>query len=105
MRTHLIICLDGIDPEYLARSNVPTLDELGRKGWRTIGQGAMPSVTNVNNVSLVTGGPPSLHGITANYYFDRASGQPVYMESADFILAPTMFEKAAQHGRLSMVIT
>lgn len=65
----------------------------------------MPSVTNVNNVSLVTGGPPSLHGITANYYFDRAAGQAVYMESADFILAPTMFERASQQGRRSAVIT
>ncbi len=101
----LIICLDGIGPEYLAASHTPTFDELGRRGWRTIGQGAMPSVTNVNNVSIVTGGPPALHGITANYYFDRAAGQSVYMESADFILAPTMFEKAAQHDRRSAVIT
>jgi len=105
MLTRLIICLDGIDPEYLAASNAPTLDELGRRGWRTIGQGAMPSVTNVNNASIVTSGPPALHGITANYYFDRATNQSVYMESADFILAPTMFERATQHGRNSMVIT
>ncbi len=105
MRTHLVICLDGIGPEYLAASHTPTFDELGRRGWRTIGQGAMPSVTNVNNVSMVTGGPPALHGITANYYFDRATGQSVYMESADFILAPTIFERATRHGRNSMVIT
>jgi phosphonoacetate hydrolase len=105
MRTRLIICLDGIGPDYLAASQTPTFDELGRRGWFTIGQGAMPSVTNVNNVSIVTGGPPALHGITANYYFDRATGRSVYMESADFILTPTMFEKAARHGRRSIVVT
>lgn len=105
MHTRLIICLDGIDPEYLEKSSMPTLDDLGRRGWRTLGQGAMPSVTNVNNVSLVTGGPPALHGITANYYYDRRTGQSVYMESAGFILAPTMFERASAHGRRSMVIT
>jgi len=60
MHTYLLICLDGIGPEYLAASRTPTLDELGRRGWRTIGQGAMPAVTNVNNVSLVTGGPASI---------------------------------------------
>jgi phosphonoacetate hydrolase len=105
MHTYLLICLDGIGPEYLAASHTPALDELGRRGWRTIGQGAMPAVTNVNNVSLVTGGPPALHGITANYYFDRVTRQSVYMESADFILAPTIFERAAQHGRHSTVVT
>lgn len=105
MRTYLLICLDGIDPEYLAQSAAPTFDELGRRGWFTIGKGAMPSVTNVNNVSLVTGGPPALHGLTANYYFDRRTGQSVYMESADYLLAPTIFEKATRLGRRSMVIT
>lgn len=105
MLTHLCICLDGVGPEYLAAASTPTLDGLGQRGWRTIGLGAMPAVTNVNNVSIVTGGPPALHGITANFYYDRATGQSVYMESADFLLAPTIFERAAQHGRRSEVIT
>ena len=105
MHTYLLICLDGIGPEYLAASQTPTLDALGRRGWRTIGLGAMPAVTNVNNVSLVTGGPPALHGITANYYYDRVTRQSVYMESADYILAPTIFERAAQQGRRSAVVT
>jgi phosphonoacetate hydrolase len=65
----------------------------------------MPSVTNVNNVSIVTGGPPALHGITANYYFDRATKQSVYMESADFIRVPTIFERARNCGRRSAVVT
>ncbi len=105
MRTRLLICLDGIGPETLAAAHTPALDDLGRRGWRTTGQGAMPSVTNVNNVSIVTGGPSALHGITANFYFDRATGQSVFMESADFILAPTIFQQATEHGRRSIVVT
>jgi phosphonoacetate hydrolase len=105
MHTHLILCLDGIGPEYLAASQTPTLDALSRSGWRHIGLGAMPAVTNVNNVSIVTASPPAAHGITSNYYFDRATKQAVYMESADFILAPTLFERATQHGKRSVVVT
>jgi len=105
MFTHLIICLDGIGPDYLAHASVPALNELGRRGWRTIGQSAVPSVTNVNNVSILTAGPPALHGITANYYFDRARGRSVYMEAAEFILAPTIFEQATEAGRCSVLIT
>jgi phosphonoacetate hydrolase len=105
MRTHLILCLDGVGPDYLDLASVPTMNELSERGWRTIGQSAMPAVTNVNNVSIVTGGPPSLHGITANYYFDRATGRGVYMEAADFVLAPTIFETATRAGRRSALFT
>jgi phosphonoacetate hydrolase len=105
MQSHLIICLDGIGPDYLAHAPVPTMDELGRRGWRAVGQGAMPAVTNVNNVSIITGTPPAVHGITANYYHDRAGGRAVYMESPDFVLTPTIFERAADKGRRSALIT
>ncbi|HSR31438.1 MAG TPA: alkaline phosphatase family protein [Anaerolineae bacterium] len=105
MLTHLILCLDGISPDYLVHASVPTIDALGRQGWRTVGQSAMPAVTNVNNVSIITGGPPALHGITANYYRNRTTGQAIYMEAADFVLAPTIFEEATRAGRRSAVIT
>lgn len=105
MSTSLIICLDGVGPDYLRHAAVPTLDKLGRLGWRTVGDGAVPSVTNVNNVSIITGGPPALHGITTNYYLDRVRGTAVYMEEADFILAPTMFERATLTGHRSALIT
>lgn len=92
-------------PEYLAHACVPTHDELGRRGWRTVGQSAMPAVTNVNNVSIITGCPPALHGITANYYLDRAAGQGIYMEAADFVLMPTIFEQATRSGHRSALVT
>lgn len=105
MLTHLIVCLDGIGPDYLAHAAVPTLDELGRSGWRTVGQSAVPAVTNVNNVSILTGGPPALHGITANFYREGATGQTFYMETAEFIRAPTIFEEATRTGRRAALIT
>jgi phosphonoacetate hydrolase len=105
MCTHLIICLDGIGPDYLDHASVPTMDDLSRCGWRTVGQSAMPAVTNVNNVSIITGVPPARHGITANYYRSRDSGQAIYMEAADFVLVPTIFEEATRAGRRSALIT
>jgi phosphonoacetate hydrolase len=105
MLTRLIVCLDGVGPDYLERAAVSTLDELGRSGWHAVGQSAIPAVTNVNNVSIITGGPPALHGITANYYRDRLTGQAVYMEATEFILAPTIFEQATAAGRRSALLT
>ena len=59
----------------------------------------MPTVTNVNNVSLICGGPPALHGITANYFLNQETGEEVYMESGDFLLSPTLMEAGTAAGR------
>ena len=105
MRWHVIICLDGVSPDYLTPATTPSLDRLNESGWRVVGRSAMPSVTNVNNVSIVTASPPAVHGITTNYYYDRRSGRATYMESAEFVRAPTIFERAAEAGRRSALIT
>jgi phosphonoacetate hydrolase len=65
----------------------------------------MPSVTNVNNVSLVTGRYPESHGITSNYWLDRDHGGEHYMESAEYIRAETMFERAESMGMRSLLVT
>ena len=101
----IVICLDGCGPEYLAATATPNLDTLAGCGWRVDGQAAVPTVTNVNNVSIVTGVFPETHGITSNYYLDRELGEGVYMESADYLLAPTIFERLARRGLSSALLT
>ncbi len=71
MTTTIVIMIDGLDPEYLEVCPAPRLEELARSGFRLDVRGMMPSVTNVNNVSLVTGSYPETHGITSNYWLDR----------------------------------
>jgi len=100
----VIICLDGCGPEYLDAADTPNLDALAQWGWRVDGHAVVPTVTNVNNVSVVTGVFPETHGITSNYYLDRELGEGVYMESADYLLAPTMFERLAQRGLSSALL-
>lgn len=104
-RLAVVVCMDGCGPEYLAATDTPNLDALARCGWGVNGHAVVPTVTNVNNVSVVTGVFPEAHGITSNYYFDRELGQGVYMESADYLLAPTVFERLAQRGLSSALLT
>ena len=66
-----MIMIDDPDSEYLLVCLAPGLDEVARAGSRLNVRGMMPSVTNVNNVSLVTGSYPETHGITSNYWMDR----------------------------------
>jgi phosphonoacetate hydrolase len=65
----------------------------------------MPSFTNVNNASIVTGASPNLHGIVGNYFFDTASQKEVMMNSAVFLRAETIFPAAQRAGRRVAVVT
>jgi phosphonoacetate hydrolase len=97
-RTVLFICMDGCDPAYLKLSDVPNLKRMMDGGLYREGRSVMPSVTNVNNSSIATACFPKDHGITGNYYYDRASGKGTYMESPEFLLRSTIFEKARRAG-------
>jgi len=103
------ICLDGSADEYfdaaLLRGRMPNLARLAMQGARGMARGAMPSFTNVNNTSIVTGVPPCVHGIGGNYFLDPTSGQEVMMNSAAFLRCPTLFPAAAAAGRKVAVVT
>ena len=79
MTKKIIICLDGCGPEYLDQSETPHMDSLAREGFGTTGQAIIPSVTNVNNSTIVTASSPETHGITSNYFLDPSTGKEVYM--------------------------
>ena len=104
-RPIVIIMVDGFDPEYIQACNIPNIDEVCSRGFLKIGLSMMPSVTNVNNVSLVTGLYPESHGINCNYWLNSETGRETYMESADFILAETLFQKANRLGKHTLMVS
>jgi len=105
MKTQLIICLDGCSPEYITAADTPNLDAIARQGFHAVGRAALPTVTNVNNTTIITAHRPAVHGITCNYYRDRTDGSEFYMESAEFVLAPTLFQRLAARGRSTALLT
>ena len=103
--TTVVICVDGLDPEYLEACETPNLTRLGGMGFLKTGQCMMPSVTNVNNVSLVTAAYPDTHGISSNYRLVRETGEEIYMESGEYVLAETMFQRLERRGGKSALVT
>jgi phosphonoacetate hydrolase len=67
----VVVCVDGFDPEYLQRGVedgiLPNLAAMQAHGFHATAHCAMPSFTNPNNVSIITGSPVSIHGIVGNY--------------------------------------
>lgn len=108
-RPIVVICLDGTSDEYLdaalSRERMPNLHRLGLAGWRGLARAAMPTFTNVNNTSIVTGTPPSAHGIGGNFFLDPDTGQEVMMNSSRFVRRDTIFPAAQRAGRKVGVVT
>jgi phosphonoacetate hydrolase len=101
----VVIMFDGFGSDYFAESKMPVLGQWKREGIYKQVAGVMPSVTNANNASICCGAWPETHGIVANSYFDEKSGEELYVESADLVLAPTLFERAAKQGVKSALLS
>jgi phosphonoacetate hydrolase len=105
----VVICVDGCEPAYLTEAmrggHMPWLSQMLPHGTDTIGDCVVPSFTNPNNLSIVTGAPPSVHGICGNYLYDRESGQEVMMNDPKFLRAETILAAFSKAGAKVAVVT
>ncbi len=90
--------IDGFGTDYVMAQPMPALKQMMRTGLHCDVKAIMPTVTNVNNVSISCSALPFEHGLTGNSYYNEQTGEADYMESADFLLRPTISERAARHG-------
>lgn len=61
--------------------------------------GTVPSVTCTNNMSIITGAPASVHGISGNFYLDPATGEAVVMTGPELLRGETIFAQFARAGK------
>ena len=107
--TAIVICLDGSQKEYFEEASklnlTPNLDELKRTGENLLANSAIPSFTNPNNISIVTGRPSSVHGICGNFFYTPSTGEEVMMNDPMFLRAPTIFQKYYEQGAKIAIVT
>jgi len=105
----VVICCDGSEVDYtdeaMAAGLMPNLEKIIAKGESTMSKSVVPSFTNPNNLSIVTGRPPEVHGICGNYLIDPDTGKEVMMNDPKFLRAPTIFAKFQAEGAKIAVIT
>jgi phosphonoacetate hydrolase len=105
----VVVCVDGCEFDYLERAAAvgctPYLARLLREGSALRGDGVVPSFTNPNNLSIVTGVPPAVHGICGNYFYDRAADAEVMMNDPRYLRAGTVLAAFADAGAGVAVVT
>jgi phosphonoacetate hydrolase len=105
----VVICVDGCEPDYIAQAvsqaKMPTMKRWLAEGTALVADCVIPSFTNPNNLSIVTGAPPSVHGICGNYLYDAQTGTEVMMNDPKWLRAPTVLAALADAGQRVAVVT
>jgi phosphonoacetate hydrolase len=105
----VVICIDGCEFDYLERAAAsgatPYIARLlsGEAAFKA--DCVIPAFTNPNNVSIVTGVPPAVHGICGNYFFDRDADAEVMMNDPKYMRAETILAAFADAGAKVAVVT
>lgn len=109
LKPTVVVCIDGSEPGYIeaaiAKGLAPHFDRLMKTGASVFAKSVIPSFTNPNNMSIITGRPPAVHGIAGNYFYDRAAGAEVMMNDAKFLRAPTIMKAFHDAGARVAVVT
>jgi phosphonoacetate hydrolase len=108
-RPLVVVCVDGCEPDYvrqaIAAGAMPYLAAALPGGTERLADCVVPSFTNPNNLSIVTGVPPAVHGICGNYFFDREAGAEVMMNDPRYLRCGTILAAFAQDGARVAVVT
>jgi len=105
----VVVCIDGSEPAYtqqaIAAGKMPFTAKMLQSGADLRGKCVIPSFTNPNNLSIVTGVPPVVHGISGNYYLDRDRGEEVLMNDPALLTADTIFKAFQDQGARIAIVT
>jgi len=109
------LCIDGSQPAYdgapgyieeaVAAGVAPFFGSMMANGTSRLGDCVVPSFTNPNNLSIVTGRPPSVHGICGNFFYDPESNTEVMMNDPALMRAGTLFHAFQTAGAKIAAIT
>ncbi|HTL19317.1 MAG TPA: phosphonoacetate hydrolase [Steroidobacteraceae bacterium] len=108
-RPTVVVCVDGCEPDYIAQAvsarEMPWMKRVLAQGAAVIADCVIPSFTNPNNLSIVTGASPAVHGICGNYLYDAESGTELMMNDPKWLRAPTLLAALADAGCKVAVVT
>src|SRR5215813_9644331 len=105
----VVVCVDGCENDYITEAVkaglAPNLQRMIAQGSMYIADCVVPTFTNPNNLSIVTGVPPAVHGICGNFFYDREADAEVMMNDPKYLRAPTVLAAFADAGASVAVVT
>lgn len=105
----VVVCMDGSEPGYVEAAvetgKAPFFARMLAEGTNLLADCVIPSFTNPNNLSIVTGAAPATHGIAANFFYDRDADEDVMTNKPEFLWVDTIFKAFFDAGAKVAVVT
>ena len=105
----VVVCVDGGDPTYfdaaIKAGIIPNTARFMKTGFNAIAECVIPSFTCPNNVSIITGSPPAVHGISGNFYLDPATAKAVAMTGPELMRSSTILAEFGRAGARVISVT
>lgn len=105
----VVVCIDGGDPAYIEQGIrdgiIPNIERFVKDGFYAVADGTVPSFTCPNNMSIITGSPPAVHGISGNFYLELETREAVMMTGPELLRSSTVLAEFAKRGAKIVSIT
>src|SRR5258708_5663648 len=105
----VVVCVDGSEPGYIERAieagEAPYFRRMLASGTNRLADCVVPSFTNPNNLSIVTGPPPDAHPISGHYFFDPTAHAQLMINDPRLLRADTIFKAFQAEGARIAIIT
>ncbi|MDR3601148.1 MAG: alkaline phosphatase family protein [Desulfosporosinus sp.] len=101
----LLIVIDGCALDYLSDETTPNMMRLGKDGFFKTVKSAIPSVTNVNHATILTGSFPEEHGVAGNYFYDPQTGEQAFIEGPGHLKKETILDVYAAQGKSTAILS
>ena len=105
----VVVCVDGSEPAYMEEAikagRMPFAASIVKNGTDLRAHSVIPAFTNPNNVSIITGRPPAVHGICGNFFYDMANDAEIMMNDPKLMRTGTIFQAFFEAGAKISIVT
>ncbi len=105
MNKTLIIVIDGCSSEYITEENTPNIMRMGKDGFYSKILAGVPTITNINHASIMSGQYPEYHKVVGNYFYNRETKEEGFIEASHHMKGKTIFQVYKEQGLSTALLT
>lgn len=105
MKKLLILVIEGCSLEYISLENTPNIYRIAREGFCKCVKAAVPTISNVNHTTILSGKFPSEHKVTGNTVYRNEDGVSELCDKPGFGKLETIMDFMRKKGASTAVLT
>src|SRR5262249_11977727 len=95
--SRMLVLLNAVGLTSRLLAHAPRLRTLAESGWQRPLHDIVPAVTSTAQATLLTGAPPDVHGIVANGWLFRDTGEVRFWQQSNRLIQAQPLYRTARH--------